>query len=56
MKKRKYYFNFDIETVDALDAAIETCSIGDAPDLTLGIINSLKLDGYEIVKKVKNNA
>jgi hypothetical protein len=53
MKPRKYYFNFDIETVDALDAAIEACSIGDVPDLTLGIISSLKINGYEIVKKDK---
>jgi hypothetical protein len=53
MKQRNHYFNFDRGTVDALDAAIEACSLGDVPDLTLGIISSLKMNGYDIVKKDK---
>jgi hypothetical protein len=56
MKQRKFYFDFDREVVDALDSSIESCSIGDVPDLTLGIYSNLKLDGFEIVrtKREKN--
>lgn len=51
MKQRKTYYNFDKGVVDALDNAIEACSLGDAPDLTLGIIASLRLNGYDIAKR-----
>jgi len=51
MKTRTIYFNFDKEIVDALDKSLEACSLGDVPDQTLGIISSLKLNGYDIVKK-----
>jgi hypothetical protein len=54
MKTRTTYFNFDKEIVDALDKSLEACSLGDVPDQTLGIISSLKLNGYDIVKKTKN--
>jgi hypothetical protein len=50
----RQYFNFDKDVVDVLDKAIEACNTGDVPDLTLGIISSLKLSGYDIVKKERN--
>lgn len=54
MKKRTQYFNFDKATVDAVDAALEACSLGDVPDQTLGIISTLKMNGWDIVKKDKS--
>lgn len=50
---RKHYFNFDKEVVDAVDRAREACSLGDVPDTTLGIIQSLLLDGWVITKRLK---
>jgi hypothetical protein len=50
MGKRTSYFNFDKNVVDALDEAVETCKVGDVPDLILGIISTLQMNGWEIKK------
>lgn len=55
MRKRTSYYNFDKEVVDAVDNALDTCSVGDVPDTTLGIISTLKMNGWEIVKKERQN-
>ena len=48
-EERKTYYNFDKGVVDALDNALEACSLGDVPDTTLGILSSLQMDGYMII-------
>jgi isoaspartyl peptidase/L-asparaginase-like protein (Ntn-hydrolase superfamily) len=53
MKERSTYYNFDRKQVDALDAAIEACELGDVPDFTLGIIAILQMNGWKLEKAKK---
>lgn len=55
MRKRTTYYNFDKEVVDAVDNALDTCSVGDGPDITVEIISTLKMNGWDIVKKERHN-
>lgn len=52
--ERKFYFDFDKDVVDAVDTALQTCSMGDPADETLMLISLLKMDGFEI-KRAKTN-
>lgn len=49
--KRKHYFSFDKDQVDAVDKVFEALRLGDAPDQTLGLIQLLLMDGWELTRQ-----
>lgn len=43
------YHNIPQDVLDAITRALDTARTGDAPDMSVGIYNSLRMDGFSIV-------
>lgn len=51
MNEKPTYHSFDQAAVEAVKAALRTCSEGDVPDDALGLISALEMDGWGVIRK-----
>jgi hypothetical protein len=44
------YHSIPQDVLDAITRAVDTSITGDVPDISVGIYNSLRMDGFDIVR------